>query len=293
VLVEDATATERHSFELQLAPLRIERVVGGMYRWQVAPKISYGILPRTELEVRAPLVYRTQLAPRAGLAGVGIGGLHNFNNESLWLPALALGGEVLVPSGAAGTGQSTVAVKGLATRTFGFGRVHVNASYGTYKLGNLRRRAESTCPTGGTTCDTVPPPPPFIPDTPCSAGSPITPASSTVLRVRCELQVGAAAAVVPGTTTTAGHRWLVGLAADHTFPLRSLLIVGDVYAEHYLGLARPVDWTAEVGARRQLTPRVVVDAGGGRRFARGGQSWFAAAGATYAFSIRALMGLTR
>jgi hypothetical protein len=33
VLIEDAYPTERYAFELQLAPLRLERVSGGVYNW--------------------------------------------------------------------------------------------------------------------------------------------------------------------------------------------------------------------------------------------------------------------
>ncbi|HEU0076252.1 MAG TPA: hypothetical protein VFQ76_01310, partial [Longimicrobiaceae bacterium] len=55
VRVEDALPVERHAFELQLAPLRLERASGGVYSWELAPEIAYGILPRTQLEVGFPL----------------------------------------------------------------------------------------------------------------------------------------------------------------------------------------------------------------------------------------------
>ena len=55
--VEDALATERYALDAQLAPLRLERFSDGSYRWRSEPKLSYGILPFTELEVRAPLLY--------------------------------------------------------------------------------------------------------------------------------------------------------------------------------------------------------------------------------------------
>src|SRR5688500_4458202 len=46
IRIEDAYATERYAFELQLAPLRLERSRGGVYNWGVEPEIAYGILPR-------------------------------------------------------------------------------------------------------------------------------------------------------------------------------------------------------------------------------------------------------
>ena len=51
ITVEDAYAVERFAFELQLAPLRLERAWRGVYNWGVEPEIAYGIFPRTQLEV--------------------------------------------------------------------------------------------------------------------------------------------------------------------------------------------------------------------------------------------------
>src|SRR4029453_3509588 len=47
IRVEDAYPTERYGFELQLAPLRLERSRGGVYNWGVEPELAYGVLPRT------------------------------------------------------------------------------------------------------------------------------------------------------------------------------------------------------------------------------------------------------
>ena len=58
VQIEDALAVERYAFEVQVAPLRLERERGGRYHWEVAPELAYGILPRTQLEVGFPLVWR-------------------------------------------------------------------------------------------------------------------------------------------------------------------------------------------------------------------------------------------
>ena len=51
VQVEDAYVTERHAFELKLAPVRLERTNGGAYNWGLEPEIALGILPRTQVEL--------------------------------------------------------------------------------------------------------------------------------------------------------------------------------------------------------------------------------------------------
>ena len=96
---------------------------------------------------------------------------------------------------------------------------------------------------------------------------------------------GSASAPVFRTPTRTGTRWLAGLAADRTWPLKSLLVAADVFAEQFRGLGLPVDWTAEVGARHQLSPRLTLDAGAGHRFAGATRAWFVTAGLTREFGI--------
>ena len=73
VRIEDAYPTERHAFELQLAPLRLERVTGGIYTWGLEPELTYGILPRTHLKIGAPLAFTdVSGGRRSGLAGIDI-----------------------------------------------------------------------------------------------------------------------------------------------------------------------------------------------------------------------------
>ena len=52
-------------------------------------------------------------------------------------------------------------------------------------------------------------------------------------------------------------------------PLRSTLIQADLVAERFVGLYPITDWTGEVGVRRQLTPKVVLDLGVARHFTLG------------------------
>jgi hypothetical protein len=84
-------------------------------------------------------------------------------------------------------------------------------------------------------------------------------------------------------------RWLAGIAVDRTFPLRSTLITAEAFAEQPLDEESDLVWTVGAGIRKQRTPRLAIDAGLGRRLTGDEQAWYVTAGATYAFSIRALM----
>lgn len=131
VRIEDAAPVERYAFELQLAPVRLERESGGVYHWELAPEIAYGILPRTQLEVGIPLSIVDAGSERQvnGIAGIEVAALHNLNVETRTLPALAVAAEVLLPVGRLGPEHAYTALKGIATRTFSWARFHVNGQY--------------------------------------------------------------------------------------------------------------------------------------------------------------------
>src|SRR5690606_17443525 len=130
ITVEDAYPIEQRALELQVAPLRLERINGGAYTWGIEPEIAVGLLPRTQLEVGFPLVYTDLGAGQhsTGLAGVEIAALHNLNVETT-IPALAVGAEVLLPVGGLAADRAYPSVKGIATRTSSWARFHVNGQY--------------------------------------------------------------------------------------------------------------------------------------------------------------------
>ena len=131
VQIEDAYATERYAFEVKLAPVRLERLKGGVYNWAVEPELAYGILPRTHIEVELPLAY-TDFGgnrSRSGVAGLDLSLFHNLNVETGTLPALALRADVLFPVGALGPDRTYASLKGIATRTYSVARFHVNGQY--------------------------------------------------------------------------------------------------------------------------------------------------------------------
>lgn len=127
---EDALVVERRALELQLAPLTRTRVARGVTAWTVAPELAWGFAPRTQLEVALPIA--TTETPSSGtstaLAGVEVAMLHSLNAETMSLPAFALGAGVHLPAGGAGPERATGALRALATRTFAWGRMHLNGS---------------------------------------------------------------------------------------------------------------------------------------------------------------------
>jgi len=239
VQIEDAYALERRGFEIQLAPFRLERSRRGVYNFGIEPEFSYGILPRTHIEVGAPFAFiDAGLGNRtAGLAGIDLSVMHNLNVETS-IPALAVVASALLPAGSLAEDKAYGSVKGIVTRTiFSIARVHVN---GQYTFGEkLPEIAED--------------------------GSEARP------------QVGQQALEL--------SRWLAGVAIDRTFPLSALLVTGEVYAQKPLREQEDVEWNTGVGLRYQLSPRLNVDGGIGRRLSGDDQSWYVTFGTAVAFGL--------
>jgi hypothetical protein len=130
VQVEDAFPVERYAFELQLAPIRLQRASGGRYSWGIEPELAYGIFPRTQVEVGLPFAIAEEGSEaKGGLAGLDVSLLHNLNVETEGLPALALGFDLLLPVGSRAPERTFGTLRGLITRTYGFARFHLNADY--------------------------------------------------------------------------------------------------------------------------------------------------------------------
>lgn len=268
--VTDATPTERYSLDLDLTTFRLERLTLGRYRLQYEPRIAYGILPRAEVSFRMPSFYRERsISPRGGVAGLGIGGEYQLSMERQAIPAVALSAEAFIPAGPNAL-RTSYSAKGIVTKSFAPGRIHLNASYGTFAV----RKAVS----GGVLA------PPVI-DGPCDFMIPETGLSIKAFCMAPSRNQQAVAVADDPAVVTKG-RWLAGAGVDKSFPLSSFLIAADVVVEKYEGIDRAADWTAEAGVRKQFTQFLVLDLAAGRRFTGIGKAWFATAGSTITMSLK-------
>ncbi|MEO5825566.1 MAG: hypothetical protein ABIR59_06735, partial [Gemmatimonadales bacterium] len=127
VFTEDAYPIERHAFEF-LIPYRYEREAGGDKVHSSVLELGYGIFDNAQFGVHVPFAVLDDLAgSQFGLAGVQPFMLYNFNTESHVLPALALRADLSIPVGALGGSGTRGTVRAIATRSWGFTRLHINA----------------------------------------------------------------------------------------------------------------------------------------------------------------------
>jgi hypothetical protein len=290
VRVEDASPTPRYELELQLMPVRFERFASGATRWRADPKLSFGVAPFTEIELRVPLL---QVNARggggraaAGVGGVAIGGLHAFTLETGAIPALALAGEWIAPVGGMSAPVGSYSAKLVGTKTLKQLRVHLNVGYGTWST-RPPRPISATCPRVIGPGTVVPPGCGGgiqVPDTPCdrvSGGAQFACVGRASVLESAAQQRSSPVGVASGDSSSVGYRWVSGLGVDHTFPLASTLVSADVVAERFIGLYDTIDWSAELGLRRQWTPTLVVDVGIARHFSGVAMSNAVTAGITY------------
>ena len=225
--IEDAYPIERFAFEL-LAPYRVERHER-VWTHSVVPELSYGLAPGAHAGIKAALAVRD--APgesKFALAGLRVFALVNLHNESPALPALSLRVDATAPVGGLAGEGGGLAVKALATRSFGLLRLHANASVAL-----------------------------------ASPGQP------------------AAAEPMPD--------WSLGLAVDRSLLRSSTVLIAELVLLREEAGA-PLSLNALVGARRQLTPTLVLDAGIGRGLKDdAGPSFAFTLGLSHAFALKALM----
>jgi Putative MetA-pathway of phenol degradation len=130
LLIEDAAALERRGLELQVAPVRLSRARGGVYTWGIEPELAFGIANRTQVELGLPVAYVDRPGGRGatGISGADLSVLYSFNAETR-IPAFAIVADVLLPVGRFAPTRAYPSVKGIMTRTFSQGRLHLNAQY--------------------------------------------------------------------------------------------------------------------------------------------------------------------
>jgi hypothetical protein len=124
--VEDAYPLERYGFELSAG----YRHIGGIAdpRHLLEPELMYGFARGAQVSVRMPLVVSAGSGEaQGGLAGIGGSFLLSLSTERVTRPGLAVRVDGSLPAGAAAGHGAGISVAGLATRSFGSRRVHLNA----------------------------------------------------------------------------------------------------------------------------------------------------------------------
>ncbi|MGH7510000.1 MAG: hypothetical protein ACREMZ_11065 [Gemmatimonadales bacterium] len=130
VVTEDAYPVERYAFEL-LGPYRFEAEAGGTELHTIVPEVAYGLARNAQVGLKLPLAARDEgNGTDWGLAGLRLFGLYNFNTESQWLPAMSLRLDASFPAGSLAGDASRLALKAIATRSWGRMRAHLNAGRG-------------------------------------------------------------------------------------------------------------------------------------------------------------------
>jgi hypothetical protein len=273
--IGDASPTPRGTLDIELLPIRFERYEGSGQRWRSDPKLSLGIAPFTEIELRVPLLHVDPgvagSPAETGVGGLAVGMLRALTIETGAVPAFAVGGEYLVPIGNMAASSGSYAGSVFLTKTFPGMRVHLNASAGTWSTRAPKPIGPTPCPTNVPPGTVLPPgcAPPPPPDVPCDRVPTAGLSFACVSGNSATLRANASAAqgtLADTTTTLSGPRFMAGIGVDHAIALSSTLLLADFVVERFVDLYDTADLTAEVGIRQQLTPQFVLDVGVGRRF---------------------------
>ena len=145
IAMEDAYAIPKGEIGME-GGVRFNDRREGRTRVTFQPQIIYGAFDNTQVELQGDLFTDPNTLVGANKSGdLHVGVLYNFNTETMNIPALAIRGEVDLPTGLNSRGIDTQ-ITGIMTRSFERLRVHVNVGYtvlgspqgmersGTYRL---------------------------------------------------------------------------------------------------------------------------------------------------------------
>ena len=128
VRTEDAYPIERFAFELVL-PYAYEHGRAGEHLHLFTPELGYGVLSNTQVGLELPLAALDERSGTDwGFAGPRMFALYNLNTEGRKLPAIALRADVALPFGDLGADDVQLTAKGIATRSWGLTRLHLNVA---------------------------------------------------------------------------------------------------------------------------------------------------------------------
>lgn len=123
---EDAFPIEHRAFEL-MAPFRLARR-GGTSELALLPELMWGARRNVMVGASLPVVVGAPPAAPRGLAGPRLFAFLHLNAETAALPAFAVRTDVALPGGPLAGDAALVTFKGIATRTWGRWRTHVNVA---------------------------------------------------------------------------------------------------------------------------------------------------------------------
>ena len=139
IWTEDALPLPRYALELYVAPRwrEVSEMAGG--RWQVRAGASYGLVPRTQIDLELPVLLSGNGASDPALAGVLLGAQYAFNAERRVLPVMSLQSTMLFAAGS--VAQAHAGIAGLATKSYRWGRLNLNGGtmFGDEPVGSPAR----------------------------------------------------------------------------------------------------------------------------------------------------------
>ncbi|TAK07720.1 MAG: hypothetical protein EPO39_05955 [Candidatus Manganitrophaceae bacterium] len=129
MVIEDAQPIEFRAFEFQLGLPRYTRRDGGADALSFEPGLTWGFARDGQVGIEGENVTRRDGEAKNSFGDTQIHLLYNLNQESEALPAIALRPEFSLPTGAFGGDHFHAGLKGIASKTFGMNRLHLNGSY--------------------------------------------------------------------------------------------------------------------------------------------------------------------
>lgn len=127
--LEDAYPTAYGNRELQL-PLTYQRTRDGRNVMAYQPTLELGLLRNTQLSVGVPIYSGN--GDRTGSGNIVVNALYNFNSEGLFIPAVALAGNLALPTGLGSYGTDyggTFILTKSILPMLGLHRLHANLVY--------------------------------------------------------------------------------------------------------------------------------------------------------------------
>ncbi len=137
ITVEDAFVIAYRSIEQQPV-FRYERGGERGEIFTLEPELKWGLMKNAQVEIAAPFFIGP--GERKGSGSIKVEGLYNFNLETALIPATALRFGLEFPSGEDASGVDST-VRGIVTKGFARGRVHLNGGFTNIGDPDPRERA--------------------------------------------------------------------------------------------------------------------------------------------------------